>query len=405
MRIARLYASVALLVFPIAVFAGDGVPFAKQMKVEKSRAKAGRIQANSAVVKPLDHTCTHTTALTCDTNHNAALSTADCLFDDGTYYDVYTFQGSAGQSIRVDMTSTDLDTYLLLRDPSGATVAEDDDGGEGTNSRLFFTLTATGTWTILANNYDSGDTGNYNIAIACGTGGQQPTCSIAPGTISCGATRTGALATNDCPLGDGSYYDEYRFAGTAGQSITINMNSTVFDTYVILVDPTGNVVDSNDDGPDNTDSRLTYTLPTTGQWRILANSYSANTTGAYSLSLTCATVTPTTCVSSTSTLCLQNGRFAVTITGSFNNQTSPGQAISINNQFGYFSIPGLTADPTNVEVLVKIVGPVGGKYWVFYGGLSGFEINVTVTDKQTGVTRTYTKPANTYNGGADFTTF
>lgn len=117
-------------------------------------------------------------------------------------------------------------------------------------------------------------------------------------------------------------------------------------------------------------------------------------------------VQPSSCVANTNTLCLQGNRFAVTITGTFNGTTAPGQAVSINNQFGYFSIPALTFDPSNAEVLVKIAGPVtGGHYWVFYGGISGFEINVTVKDMQTGVTKTYNKPVNTYNGGADFNSF
>ncbi len=114
---------------------------------------------------------------------------------------------------------------------------------------------------------------------------------------------------------------------------------------------------------------------------------------------------PSSCVASTSTLCLQGNRFAVTIVGTFNGASAPGQSVPVNNQFGYFSIPGLTNDPSNAEVLVKIAGPVNGKYWVFYGGISGFEVSVTVKDMQTGVTKTYVKPLNTYNGGADFTSF
>ena len=91
--------------------------------------------------------------------------------------------------------------------------------------------------------------------------------------------------------------------------------------------------------------------------------------------------------------------------GSFNGQNASGQPVAINNQFGYFSIPGLTNDPTNAELLVKIAGPVNGHYWVFYGGMTGFAVTITVRDTVTGVTKTYTKPANTYNGGSDFDSF
>jgi hypothetical protein len=118
-----------------------------------------------------------------------------------------------------------------------------------------------------------------------------------------------------------------------------------------------------------------------------------------------AVVNPGPCVANTNTLCLQGTRFAVTITGSFNGVSAAGQAVPINSQFGYFSIPGLTQDPNNAEILVKIAGPVSGKYWVFYGGISGFQVTITVRDTTTGVTKTYDKPVNTYNGGADFNSF
>lgn len=141
----------------------------------------------------------------------------------------------------------------------------------------------------------------------------------------------------------------------------------------------------------------------TGNWRV---EYLLDGAVASSDSFTIgAVVQPSSCVANTNTLCLQGNRFAVTITGTYNGASAPGQAVPLNNQFGYFSIPGLTNDPSNAELLVKIAGPVGGKYWVFYGGVSGFEVSVTVKDMQTGVTKTYVKPVNTFNGGADFTSF
>jgi subtilisin family serine protease len=111
------------------------------------------------------------------------------------------------------------------------------------------------------------------------------------------------------------------------------------------------------------------------------------------------------CTPGTNKVCLQNNRFEVTMTGSFNGATHPGAGTKVSNQFGYFSIPGLTGDPTNIEVFVKIAGPVDGQYWVFYGGISGFTVNITIKDTTRGTTKNYNMPGGSYQGAGKFSDF
>ncbi|MFP4324024.1 MAG: hypothetical protein ACLFTK_16335, partial [Anaerolineales bacterium] len=68
----------------------------------------------------------------------------------------YTFDGAAGDVVRIAMTSTDqagLDPYLLLYNSTGDLVAEDDDGGDNLNSLIQTTLPADDTYTILATRF------------------------------------------------------------------------------------------------------------------------------------------------------------------------------------------------------------------------------------------------------------
>jgi subtilisin family serine protease len=72
------------------------------------------------------------------------LATTDCNYQ-GKYADEYTFNGTAGQQIVVSMSSTAFDTFIYLYGTAGQIIAQDDDGGGGTNSRIpagsgFFTL-------------------------------------------------------------------------------------------------------------------------------------------------------------------------------------------------------------------------------------------------------------------------
>ncbi|MGD1909234.1 MAG: tetratricopeptide repeat protein, partial [Leptolyngbyaceae cyanobacterium] len=88
--------------------------------------------------------------------------TSDTL-SDGSYFNVHTFEGTTGEYIRINLVSEAFDTYLILVGPDGNVVAENDDGGYGTNSQLVMTLPVDGTYQVLANSYSTGDTGPYTL--------------------------------------------------------------------------------------------------------------------------------------------------------------------------------------------------------------------------------------------------
>jgi S1-C subfamily serine protease len=85
---------------------------------------------------------------------------------DRSYFNAYTFEGKAGQQIEIDMTSSEVDPYLILLGPDGQDLAHDDDGGGGSNARLVTALPADGIYTVLANSYRAGETGHYNIRLS-----------------------------------------------------------------------------------------------------------------------------------------------------------------------------------------------------------------------------------------------
>ncbi|MBP0000449.1 MAG: M48 family metalloprotease [Cyanobacteria bacterium SID2] len=104
----------------------------------------------------------------------------------------------------------------------------------------------------------------------------------------------GTLDNSDEVLRDRSRFDLYRFDGQAGQEVRIQMDSTDFDTYLILLGPDDRPLAENDDrSRNNPNSELTVTLPVTGTYRIVANSYDARGRGSYTLSLYDLTTAPT----------------------------------------------------------------------------------------------------------------
>lgn len=104
--------------------------------------------------------------------------------------------------------------------------------------------------------------------------------------IEIGASITNRLEPGDDQLDeDGSYFDTYTFAGSAGQQIVITMSSEELDSYLILLDTSGNSLIQDDDGGGDLDARILYTLPADGQYTIYANAYSGGVGGAYRLEL------------------------------------------------------------------------------------------------------------------------
>ena len=112
-------------------------------------------------------------------------------------------------------------------------------------------------------------------------------------TLACPSTANvaAALDSTDCDASDGTRYDLFEFAGTAGDTVTLELHSTAFDTFLVLIDPNDVPVVQNDDAI-GTDSRVTYTLTSTGTWTVVANNVSGSGTGSYVLTMSCPASAP-----------------------------------------------------------------------------------------------------------------
>ena len=82
-----------------------------------------------------------------------------------SYYHSYVFQGQAGQQIIVEMSSERVDTSLLHIQLSTKVIIErnDDISPENFNSKLVATLPEDGMYVLLANAFEVGESGNYNL--------------------------------------------------------------------------------------------------------------------------------------------------------------------------------------------------------------------------------------------------
>jgi hypothetical protein len=99
-------------------------------------------------------------------NVQGRLETGDQQMNDGTWADVWQFNGMQGQTVTIELRSEEFDTYAQLLDGTGARLAEDDDSLGDLDSRITFTLPRTGMYQVVVNNFsDERRAGVYTLSL------------------------------------------------------------------------------------------------------------------------------------------------------------------------------------------------------------------------------------------------
>lgn len=216
-------------------------------------------------------------------SYEGELSATDGLDEAGRPTDLWRFSGAAGQRVRIDMSSEAFDTYLELLDPAGGVLAEDDDGqGEGTDSRITFTLEADGVHQIRARAFAPGGQGAYTLALS----EAEPERAAEP--LAFGARVEGVIDEADPTDDEGRGYDSFVFSGVEGQRVQAILRSGDFDAFLRVGAAEGEFSDlaSDDDGlGQGTDSRLNFTLPADGDYVLRVSPLAPATDGLYALEL------------------------------------------------------------------------------------------------------------------------
>jgi len=215
---------------------------------------------------------------------SGSLAPGDQTLSSGEYADGYEFEGRPGQRARLEVSSSEFDTYLMLIDPTGQQTENDDFEGVPGHSVIETDITEAGRYRVVVTSYEVGETGSYELRMDFGAGEAGATRQRDVVALQMGQRTVGRLEPGDRQLTSGEYGDLYVFEGTVGQALSIELSSTEFDTYLQLQTPGGEKID-NDDFEGRSDSRIDIALREDGRHRILATSYSPGETGGYQLAL------------------------------------------------------------------------------------------------------------------------
>lgn len=214
------------------------------------------------------------------------LADGDQTLRSGEYTEVYTLSGRAGDEVDLRLTSSEFDPYIFINGPDGFAEANDDDptGETGTNSRLVVTLPADGDYQVFATSYQPGESGAFSLTANRASAGAvqtaQTSTSSSARSFAVGADIRGSLGPGDGQLDSGEYVDRFTFTGRRGERISLTLESTNFDAYLLFRGPNGQSED-NDDGPDGTNSRIDTVLQADGEYTVSLTSYQAGETGSY----------------------------------------------------------------------------------------------------------------------------
>jgi len=252
-------------------------------------------------------------------------ATTSCRRNDGSYEDRYSLTVTSRTTVSLGMSSSAIDPVLTVLDSKQKVWGQDDDSGTGLDAALEVPLEP-GTYTIFARGYP-GETGAYRLDVRTVT----DPCAITR-VIAVGGSASGSLTRTDCPLRDGTaggatyFSHRYRLTMGAAGRVQIDLNSSGFDTYLIVQNATtAAVVGENDDVSDaSTNSRLTLSLPA-GEYVVNVTSYEPETVGAYTLAVTSAAATAVAVAVAPGTATLQPGqtqRITATVTGSPNTRVA-----------------------------------------------------------------------------------
>jgi hypothetical protein len=110
--------------------------------------------------------CAALSALPLGSSVAGNLSTTSCQYVDGTFADIYPVTLTGDTSVDLRLNSSVFDAYLLLLDAQGNLLAQDDDSGGGTNSRIVQELGA-GTYYVVAKPFANYyNIGAYTLSVA-----------------------------------------------------------------------------------------------------------------------------------------------------------------------------------------------------------------------------------------------
>lgn len=193
---------------------------------------------------------------------------------DGLLPQHWTFEGSAGDTAYVQVTGQGFTPRLdwQIKDAASAIAAQSSLHTVDHTVAQSITLDATGSYTVVVAGAGLDDAGPYTLQLV--EIGEE----LVAQPIAYGETVEDELRS--------FLPDRWTFEGTAGDLVTIRLESEAFDALLELRDAAGLLLAANDDAGGGTNALINeFSLPQTGTYTIVTTTFSGKHDAAYTLTL------------------------------------------------------------------------------------------------------------------------
>jgi hypothetical protein len=133
--------------------------------VDLSRASQTPVVAAAPAPSQSQATASGDATLAPDRPASGRLATGDQRLRSGEFMDTYRFEGRRGQRATVTLTSSEFDPYLMMVQPDGRQIENDDRGDGSLNSQIVQVLPADGIYEVTVTSYQPGETGGYSLTV------------------------------------------------------------------------------------------------------------------------------------------------------------------------------------------------------------------------------------------------
>lgn len=194
---------------------------------------------------------------------SAFLTATDDSLQDGSHYKMFVVSGDQGDSVTVAINSLDFNAHILFADSLDTILGDDGDSGGLCNAQLSYVLPITGRYIIYATSFSAHEVGEFQISV---NRGSAPPANGRPcggffdkkGTLSAGDSVMGTLGPPDPKLGP-SHYQVWGIDVSEGQTVTIDLQSIIFDARLTLYRGFATAIGMNDDGAGACNARIVLT--------------------------------------------------------------------------------------------------------------------------------------------------
>ncbi|TGG94151.1 hypothetical protein E4656_08240 [Natronospirillum operosum] len=194
----------------------------------------------------------------------------------GAAVQVFPFELSQSEWLDMRLESNDFDAYLTLVEAgTEAVVAENDDWGGSTDSRILAELDA-GAYELWVTGFHSESSGRFTLRV-------EETSVSRPDPLSGSGTVTGMLSEDRMPIGGfGVTGNPHTLSVDEPVVIDLSMHSYQVDPYLYVLDENDQLVGEDDDSAGSLDARLVMPLEP-GEYTIWASSFYESDRGDYEL--------------------------------------------------------------------------------------------------------------------------